>query len=75
MTELLEYAVEAARELSAEMQDDIARTLLQLLGQEAPLYQLSAEERADLAEADAEIQRGDVASEAEVRALWTKPIR
>jgi hypothetical protein len=74
MTELLKYAVETARGLSAEMQDDIARTLLQLLGRAAPLYQLSEEDRADLADADAEIERGDFASEAEVKALWTKPI-
>lgn len=74
MTELLDYAIETVRTLPSQVQDDLARTLLQLAGREAPIYRLSAEERADLAEADEEIARGDLASDAEVKAFWTKPI-
>jgi hypothetical protein len=74
MTELLDYAIETVRRLPSQVQDDLARTLLQLAGGQAPVYRLSAEERADLAEADKEIARGDLASEAEVKALWAKPI-
>jgi hypothetical protein len=74
MTELLDYAIETVRTLPSEVQDDLARTLLQLAGRQGPPYRLSAEERTDLAEADKEIGRGDFASEAELKALWTKPI-
>jgi hypothetical protein len=35
---------------------------------------LTAEERADLAEADAEIARGELATDTEIRALWAKPV-
>jgi hypothetical protein len=74
MTELLDYAIETVRTLPSEVQDDLARTLLQLAGRKGPIHRLSAEERTDLAEADEEIGRGDFASAAEVKALWTKPI-
>jgi len=74
MTELLDYAIETVRTLPSEVQDDLARTLLQLAGREGPIHRLSPEERADLAEADKEIGRGDFASEAELKAFWAKPI-
>jgi hypothetical protein len=74
MTKLLEYAVETVRSLPAEIQDDLARTLLQLAGEDQPVIRLNAEERADLAEADAEIARGELATVAEIRALWAKPV-
>jgi hypothetical protein len=74
MTKLLEHAVETVRHLPPEVQDDLARTLLQLAGEEQPVIRLTEEERADLAEADAEIRRGDFATGEEVEALWTKPL-
>ena len=74
MTELLDYAIETVRTLPSEVQDDLARTLLQLAGRQTPIHRLTAEERTDLAEADKEIGRGDFASETELKALWTKPI-
>jgi hypothetical protein len=74
MTKLLEHAVETVRGLPAEVQDDLARTLLQLAGEDQPVIRLTAEERADLAEADAEIARGELATDAEIRALWAKPV-
>jgi len=74
MTELLERAMATLRGLPPEMQDDLARTLLRLAGEDQPVIRLTAEERADLAEADAEIARGAFATEQDVKALWTKPI-
>ncbi len=44
MTKLLEQALEAARALPPEMQDALARMLLQFAGQELPPIQLTAEE-------------------------------
>ena len=74
MTKLLEHAVETVRSLPAEVQDDLARTLLQLAGTDQPVIRLTAEERAELAEADAEIARGELATDAEIKALWAKPV-
>ncbi|EUB95756.1 hypothetical protein PMI07_002244 [Rhizobium sp. CF080] len=36
------------------------------------VYQLTPEEEADLEEADREIERGEIATEEEVRAMWAK---
>lgn len=73
MTKLLDRAIEAARELPAEMQDEIAGILLRLMGEDdGDVYQLTPEEEADLEEADREIERGEIATEEEVRAMWAK---
>ncbi len=74
MARLLDHAVETVRGLPPEVQDDLARALLQLAGQDQPRIRLTLEERADLTEADAEIERGEFASDEEIKALWTKPI-
>jgi succinate dehydrogenase flavin-adding protein (antitoxin of CptAB toxin-antitoxin module) len=76
MTKLLDLAIEYAKELPAEMQDEIAGTLLRLMGQDdGEVYQLTTEEDADLDEADREIERGEVVSEDEVRAILAKYMR
>src|SRR6185295_15126203 len=59
MTKLFERAVDSVRALPPEVQDELARLLLQVAGKEQPIIQLTPEERADIAEADAEITRGD----------------
>ena len=70
MTRLLEQAVAGVRSLPDDVQDDLARMLLQLAGVEQPLYELSPEEAADIDASTAEAERGDFATDAEVRALW-----
>ena len=72
MTDLLEKAMETARALPPALQDDIARVVLALAGDDASIYQLTQEEEADLAESDAEVARGDFATDEEVRAMWAK---
>ena len=72
MTRLLEQAVESVRALPPEAQDAVARFILQVAGDDGPAIQLTAEEDADLAAADAEIARGELATEAEVASLWAK---
>ena len=52
MTKLLEHAVDSVRALPPEVQDELARLLLQVAGEEQPVILLTSEERADLAEAD-----------------------
>jgi hypothetical protein len=60
------------QELWRTMQDELARLLLQLAGVEQPPIQLTPEEESDLAEALAEAERGEFASDENIRALWAK---
>ena len=72
MTKLLEQAVEAARRLPPESQDEIARVMLQLAGDDELAVALTEDERAALARSKAAVQRGEFASDQEVRAAWAK---
>jgi hypothetical protein len=72
MTKLLEHAVDSVRALPPEVQDELARLLLQVAGEEQPVIQLTAEERADLAEADAEIARGEFATDEQISSMLAK---
>ncbi|WP_445492478.1 hypothetical protein [Rhodopseudomonas sp. RCAM05734] len=72
MTRLLDQALEAARGLSSEAQDDIARIVLQLAGSETPRVTLSPEELAAIAASKAAAARGEFATDEQVRAAWAK---
>jgi len=73
MTKLLEKALEAVRQLSADEQDEIARTILALVGRDdGEPVPLTPEERAAIARSKAAAARGEFATEEEVRAVWAK---
>jgi hypothetical protein len=72
MTKLLEQAVEKVQALPLEMQDQAARMLLAYAGDEEPILALSPQEEADLMEAQAEMERGELATDAEVEAVLAK---
>lgn len=55
-----------------DAQDAFARVILQMAGDEAGAYELSAEEIADLDEADAEIRGGEFAESETVEAVLSK---
>ncbi len=71
MTNLLEHAVETVRGLPPDVQDNLARTLLQLAERYRPVVRLTSEERADLAEADEEIERGELVRDEEIEGNHT----
>ena len=73
MTKLLDEALEAVRRLPSDDQDDIARAILQLAGVdlEAPVV-LSPEEREAIARSKAAADRGEFATDEQVRAVWAK---
>jgi hypothetical protein len=75
VTRLLEQAFDKVSTLPDAQQDELARIMLQLAGVDQPPIQLTPEEEADLAEADAEIARGELATAEEVRAMWAKHAR
>ncbi len=72
MTSIVDHAIQRLRSLPLDEQDGLARVLLQLSGENQPVYKLTLEERLDLDEADAEIALGDFATDDEVRAVWAK---
>lgn len=72
MTKLLDQAVEAARALPPDLQDDIARVIFQLAGNEEPAMNLSIEERAALDRSKAAATRGEFATDEQVHAVWAK---
>jgi hypothetical protein len=72
MTKLFEQAVETVRALPPEMQDDLARMLLQLAGEDQAVVQLTPEEEASFDESLAQADRGEFATDEHVRAIWAK---
>jgi hypothetical protein len=73
MTKLLDQAIEVARRLSPDDQDDIARAIMQLAGtEEPPPVKLSPAESDAIGTSRAAAARGEFASEEEVHAVWAK---
>jgi hypothetical protein len=73
MTKLFEQAIEAARKLPPEEQDDIARAIMQLAGaNEGAPIPLTPGEREAIARSKAAAARGEFASDDEVRTVWAK---
>ncbi|GJE78851.1 hypothetical protein CJNNKLLH_0176 [Methylorubrum thiocyanatum] len=72
MTELLDRAVARVRALPPETQDEYARVLMSLADDAAEPVVLSQEERAAIAVSKAAAERGEFASDEEVRAVWAK---
>lgn len=70
MTKLLDQAVAKARTLPPDLQDEVARLVMMFAGDEQDAIPLTPEEEADLAEADAEVARGEVATNERMRTLW-----
>ena len=72
MTRLFDQAVATVAQLPDEQQDAFARVLLQLAGHEQPVYLLTPEEEADLDASIAAEERGEFATDEEIRAIWAK---
>jgi hypothetical protein len=72
MTKLFDRAIEAVRNLPPDAQDDIARLLLQLMGDDDAPVALSAEERAAIAVSQAAAGRGEFATDEQVQGAWAK---
>lgn len=68
----LEKALQAVRSWPLERQEVAADVLEQIDRLTASTYELSNEERADIEEAIAEVRRGEIASDAEVAALFAR---
>jgi hypothetical protein len=72
MTVLLEKAIESVRGLPAETQDSLALMLLQFVGVDQTTIELTAEEAASFDESIAQADRGEFATDEQVRSIWAK---
>lgn len=73
MTKLMDEAIESLRhKVPPELQDDVARAVMELVGTDQAAYELTPEEEAELAESEAEADRGEFATDEQVRAIWAK---
>jgi hypothetical protein len=74
MTKLLDTALKAARSLPPDAQDEIARIVLGLVGNddETPPVTLTPEERTAIATSKAAAARGEFATDEQVREVWAK---
>jgi DNA-binding FrmR family transcriptional regulator len=72
MIKVLEQAIEKVKALSQEQQEYAAAVLEQIAASNGELYHLTDEERRLVDEGLAELDRGEVASDAEVRAVFDK---
>ena len=72
MTKLLDQAVAAARILPDELQDEIARVMLNLAGNGQDVIQLTPEEEASFEKSLAQAARGEFAADEAVEAVWAQ---
>ena len=72
MIKALEQAIEKVKKLSRERQEYAAEVLEQIAETDDQVYTLSDEERRLVREGLAELDRGEVATDAEVRAVFDK---
>ena len=72
MTKLLDRAIQRVRALPAETQDDVARVLLRLAGDDEPVHLLTIGEEASLAASLAEAEKNEFATDDEIQAIWAK---
>jgi hypothetical protein len=73
MTLLLDQALEVARNLSPEAQDDLAHLILRFSGADDEMpVPLTVEEREAIVASRAAAARGEFATDAEVQAVWAK---
>ena len=73
MTKLLDQALEAVRLLPPDDQDEIARVIMRLTNSDqAASIPLSPDERQAITRSKAAAERGEFATDEQVRAVWGK---
>ena len=72
MTKLLEKALETVRQLPPDSQDEIARAMLTLAGDEGEPEEINPEYLSDVLESLAQAKRREFAKDAEVEAAFRR---
>jgi predicted transcriptional regulator len=68
----IDNILDRVRTWPEERQEDAARVLLAMESEDNGVYRLSEEERAEIRAALAEVERGEVASDADVAAVFDR---
>jgi len=68
----IEAVLERVRTWPAEKQEDAVRVLLEIEAEGSGFYELSEEELADIEESLKEIERGEVATDEQVAAMFNR---
>jgi hypothetical protein len=72
MTKLLEKALETVRQLPPDSQDEIARAMLTLAGDEGDLEEIDPAHLSDVLESLAQAKRREFATDSEVEAAFRR---
>lgn len=72
MTKLFDQAVEAARALPPDAQDELARVMLDMLADDRPPEAIDPADEAAVREGLAQAERGEFATDAEVDAVFRR---
>jgi predicted transcriptional regulator len=72
MSNSMQEAIEVLRDLPEERQEVLARAILDYAAHDDGIYYLTDDERREVREGLAEIERGEIASEREVRAVYRR---
>jgi hypothetical protein len=75
MTDVLEHLIDRVAKLPQAAQDEIVRSVLEIERRHTGVYRLDDDERADILAALAEVDRGEVASEAEAHTVLERLTR
>jgi predicted transcriptional regulator len=72
MTKMMKEAIEVLRELPEERQETIARAIIDYASHDEGVYHLTDAERAEVRAGLAEIERGQIATDEEVRGVYKR---
>ena len=72
MTKMMKEAIAVLHELPEDRQEVIARAILDYASDDAGVYHLTDDERREVRAGLAEIERGEIASEREVTAVYKR---
>ena len=72
MTKMMKEAIEVLRELPEERQETIARAIIDYASHDNGVYHLTDAERAEVRAGLAEIERGQIATDEEVRGVYKR---
>jgi predicted transcriptional regulator len=72
MTKMMKEAIEVLRELPEERQETIARAIIDYASHDNGVYHLTDAERAEVRAGLAEIERGEIATDEEVRGVYRR---
>ncbi|AYD01072.1 hypothetical protein [Neorhizobium sp. NCHU2750] len=75
MTTLLDMAIEASRDLPAELQDELARIMLSFVNEGSDFHQLTEQEKASFDVSLAQAAQGEFASAEELDAIWSRYVK